>query len=115
MKHFIDGALYPVFFGAALMGLGVAELLDFIAKLPEPIYRFELWLPSVYVGRAIADVLKMRGIFEDPVMDGDMSILCGRVPQATSQYYEVDLVDYTGGKGIISFQPDGYELRGQSF
>ena len=75
----------------------------------DPIYRFELWLPSVYVGRAIADVLKMRGTFEDPVMQGELSILRGRVPQATSQYYEVDLADYTGGKGIISFQPDGYE------
>jgi translation elongation factor EF-G len=74
----------------------------------EPIFRFELWLPSVYVGRAIADVLKMRGTFEDPETVGDMSILRGRVPQATSQYYEVELADYTGGKGIVTFLPDGY-------
>lgn len=92
------------------LALGVSGTIQL-----EPIYRFELWLPSVYVGRAIADVLKMRGTFEDPVMQGELSILRGRVPQATSQYYEVDLADYTGGKGIISYQPDGYELRGQSF
>ncbi|HAS73889.1 MAG TPA: tetracycline resistance ribosomal protection protein, partial [Clostridiales bacterium UBA8960] len=42
VTYFIHGSLYPVFFGAALMGVGVEVMLDFIAKLPEPVNEDDL-------------------------------------------------------------------------
>lgn len=88
----------------------VALALNACGKiLLEPMYNFELWVPNLLIGRAIADVLKMRGSFEDPSLKGDMAVLKGRIPQVTAQYYEVELADYTGGKGIMTLIPDGYE------
>ncbi|MCA0384796.1 MAG: TetM/TetW/TetO/TetS family tetracycline resistance ribosomal protection protein [Firmicutes bacterium] len=76
----------------------------------EPMSRFELVLPQLLIGKAIADILRMRGTFEDPIVQGDLVILKGVLPQATSQYYSVELADYSGGKGIISFEFAGYQM-----
>lgn len=76
--------------------------------LLEPIFKFELWVPHLLVGKAIADVLRMRGQFDDPIIKGEMAILKGIMPQETSQYYEVELADYSSGKGVITFYPYGY-------
>lgn len=76
----------------------------------EPINRYELVVPQLLIGRAIADVLKMRGTFEEPMFKGEMAIIKGILPLETCQYYEVDLWDYTSGKGIINYQPAGYQV-----
>lgn len=75
----------------------------------EPIYHFDLVIPQLLVGKAISDVLKMRGTFENPIIEGDSAILKGILPQATSQYYQTELADYTSGKGVISYEPAGYQ------
>lgn len=75
----------------------------------EPMVKFELWVPQLFIGKAISDVLKMRGTLQDPTLSGDMAVLKGRLPQITSQFYEVELADYTGGKGVILLMPDGYD------
>lgn len=77
--------------------------------LLEPMVKFELWIPQLFIGKAISDVLKMRGTLQDPTLSGDMAVLKGRLPQITSQFYEVELADYTGGKGVILLMPDGYD------
>lgn len=77
--------------------------------LLEPMVKFELWIPQLFIGKAISDVLKMRGTLQDPTLSGDMAVLKGRLPQITSQFYEVELADYTGGKGVILLIPDGYD------
>ena len=76
----------------------------------EPINRYELVVPQLLIGRAIADVLKMRGTFEEPMIKGEMAIIKGILPLETCQYYEVDLSDYTSGKGIINYQAAGYQV-----
>ena len=75
----------------------------------EPMMKFELWVPQLFIGKAISDVLKMRGTLQEPTLSGDMAVLKGRMPQVTSQFYEVELADYTGGKGVILLMPDGYD------
>ena len=75
----------------------------------EPIYHFELVMPQLLVGKAISDVLKMRGTFDNPSLQGESAILTGILPQATSQYYQTELADYTSGQGVISFEPAGYQ------
>lgn len=80
-----------------------------IAKL-EPVSRFELVLPKLLIGKAIADILRMRGTFDDPMIEGDSAILKGILPLATSQYYEVELADYSGGKGMIAYEAAGFQL-----
>ncbi len=77
--------------------------------LLEPMVKFELWIPQLFIGKAISDVLKMRGTPQDPTLSGDVAVLKGRLPQITSQFYEVELADYTGGKGVILLMPDGYD------
>lgn len=77
--------------------------------LLEPMVKFELWIPQLFIGKAISDVLKMRGTLQDPTLSGDSAVLKGRLPQITSQFYEVELADYTGGKGVILLMPDGYD------
>lgn len=76
----------------------------------EPINRYELMVPQLLIGRAIADILKMRGSFEEPMIKGEMAVIKGILPLETCQYYEVELSDYTSGKGIISYHAEGYQV-----
>ncbi|OJV64369.1 MAG: hypothetical protein BGO41_12150 [Clostridiales bacterium 38-18] len=76
----------------------------------EPINQYELIIPQLLIGRAIADILRMRGSFEEPMIKGEMAVIKGILPLETCQYYEVELSDYTSGKGIISYQAGGYQI-----
>ncbi len=76
----------------------------------EPIMSFELEVPQYAIGRAISDVLRMRGRFDEPTVDGDTMRLTGYLPLETSKDYIVELSDYTEGKGMIRTTFYRYEL-----
>jgi len=67
----------------------------------EPIMAFELEVPQYAIGRALSDVLKMRGRFDEPSLEGDTMRLTGYLPLETSKDYITELSDYTEGKGMI--------------
>lgn len=67
----------------------------------EPIMSFELTVPQYAIGRALADILKMRGRFDDPELEGDIMCISGYVPLETSKNYLTELNDYTEGKGVF--------------
>lgn len=79
-------------------------------ELLEPMLAFEMHVPSYAIGRAVSDVLKMRGSLEDPECMGDIALLKGRLPVETSKNYLSVLADYTEGKGVLHSQFAGYEV-----
>lgn len=79
-------------------------------ELLEPMLSFEMHVPSYAIGRAVSDVLKMRGRLEDPECIGEMALIKGLLPVETSKNYLSELADYTEGKGALITQFAGYEM-----
>ncbi len=77
--------------------------------LLEPVFSFSLELPTEMLGRAMSDVQRMCGTFENPRTEGERSILRGRAPVATMQDYQREVNVYTRGRGRLSCVVDGYE------
>jgi len=70
-------------------------------KLLWPICAFELRVPQETVGRAVSDLLKMMGRFEEPEVSNNFCIIKGTLPIELSRNYERDVASYTGGKGVM--------------
>jgi len=81
-------------------------------ELLEPVLNYEINLPQYAVGRAISDVLKMRGTVDEPFIEGEFAILKGAIPVETSKSYHSELADYTEGKGSFITHFNGYQLFG---
>lgn len=79
-------------------------------ELLEPMLAFEMHLPNYAIGRAVSDVLKMRGRLEEPTCSGDYALLKGVLPVETSKNYLSELADYTEGKGVLNMHFAGYEV-----
>lgn len=103
-KHTEGGDFRQATYRAVRQGLRRAKSI-----LLEPVFSFSLELPTSMLGRAMSDVQRMCGTFEDPQTDGEMSILRGRAPVATMQDYQREVNAYTRGMGRFSCVVDGYE------
>ncbi len=77
--------------------------------LLEPWYRFELELPTEYLGRAMTDVEKMSGKMDMPETDGEFSKLCGSAPVSKIWDYQKEVTAYTKGLGHLTLRLSGYE------
>jgi len=77
--------------------------------LLEPWYEFRLEVPSDVIGRAMSDIQKMSGSFDEPQIDGDFAVLTGKAPVSEMKDYAVDVVSYTRGHGHLSCSLCGYE------
>ncbi|MCK5857501.1 MAG: TetM/TetW/TetO/TetS family tetracycline resistance ribosomal protection protein [Bacteroidales bacterium] len=75
----------------------------------EPIMKFVLYGTDDILGQVSSDMHKMRGVFEQPVFDGDKFKMEGRVPFATAMEYPVQLASRSGGRASIQMQFDGYQ------
>lgn len=71
-------------------------------RLKWPLMEFRLKVQEEFYGRAVSDLLKMKGEFSDPVVKSGRVFIEGVIPLETSQHYQLELTDYTGGKGSIS-------------
>ena len=60
------------------------------------------------IGRAITDIQNRCGSFDDPVTEGELSVLTGRAPVATLRQYGMEVIQYTRGRGRLSCRFDGY-------
>lgn len=88
----------------------VAEALRLCeTELLEPIMTFEIHLPNYALGRALSDVLKMRGTFEEPQTHGEFAHIRGILPVDTSKNYMAELADFTEGKGLLNLTFKGYQ------
>ena len=91
--------------------LTVLSVRDFAkAKniLLEPYYEFRLEVPAEMIGRAMADVQKMRGSFESPETDGTTAVLKGTAAVSQMRDYQKEVVAYTHGTGKLFCTLKGY-------
>lgn len=91
---------------------GLMMIKDTGCQLLEPWYRFRLEIPSDQVGRAMNDIQKMSGTFNDPELadnpDVQLTILIGQAPVSEMQDYAKQVHAYTHGQGQIECVVDGY-------
>lgn len=76
--------------------------------LLEPWYRFRLVVPADKVGRALTDLTRMAAVFEAPAAAGEMAAIEGVVPASETGEYGLEVARYTGGRGRISLELEGY-------
>ncbi len=78
--------------------------------LLEPYYSFSITVSNELSGRIMTDITKMYGTFDAPTSIGESSTIVGRVPVSTFIEYPSVLASFTKGKGLISFNLDGYDI-----
>ena len=104
LKHTEGGDFRQATYRALRHGLMQAENV-----LLEPVYAFSLELPTEQLGRAMSDIQKRHGSFDNPVTEGCTSILTGSAPAACMQDYQREVNTYTRGQGKLSCVLKGYE------
>lgn len=104
LKHTEGGDFRQATYRAVRQGLKMSKSI-----LLEPYYSYKLILPSETVGRAMSDIQRMSGNFNPPEVDKDMSILTGNAPVATMRGYQMEVADYTSGRGKLYCSLKGYE------
>ncbi len=103
IKHTEGGDFRQAALRAVRMGLMHAENI-----LLEPYFSFVLTVPQASVGRAMTDMQNMGATFGTPETDGEMSVIKGSAPAAQIGYYHSELQSYTGGRGTLITEFDGY-------
>ena len=105
LKHTEGGDFRQATYRAVRQGLMQAK-----GVLLEPWYAFRLELPPEQLGRAIYDIRARRGTLESPGEAGDMVLLRGRAPVTELNGYAAQVAAYTGGRGRLTLEQDGYDL-----
>jgi ribosomal protection tetracycline resistance protein len=75
----------------------------------EPIHRFHLELPADTVGPALAEIARLHGSAEPPVLDGSTCAVEGDVPAARVQELRQRLPGLTRGEGVLECTFGRYE------
>lgn len=104
-KHTEGGDFRQATYRGVRQGLMQAESL-----LLEPFYTFRMEVPEENIGRTMADIDKMHGVFEAPQFFMNRAILTGSAPVATMRGYYRELAAYTKGLGKLSCSFLGYDL-----
>ena len=103
LKHTEGGDFRQATYRAVRQGLEQAKSI-----LLEPVYDFLLEVPSDVVGRAMSDIDRMKGTFNAPETQGDMSVIRGSCPVATMRDYCRDVISYSRGLGKLTCTVSGY-------
>ncbi len=103
-KHTEGGDFREATFRALRQGLMKTQNI-----LLEPYYSYELEVPKEMLGRAMSDIERMFGQYDDPIMTEDQAKITGIGPVSTFRTYPVDVAAYTKGLGRITMTPSGYE------
>lgn len=104
LKHTEGGDFRQSTYRAIRQGLKKAK-----SVLLEPVYEYQLEVPSEMIGRAMTDIQKMHGTFSDPEMEGDYAILKGTAPVVTMRDYQTEVIAYSKGCGRLFCNLKGYE------
>ncbi len=97
MKHTEGGDFRQATYRAVRHGLKCTT-----GRLLEPVYEYRLEIPTECIGRAMNDIQRMYGNFDDPETFGEMSVLTGSCPVVTMNGYAGEVISYTRGKGRLS-------------
>ena len=104
-KHTEGGDFRQATYRAVRQGLMKAKSI-----LLEPYYEFVLEIPSGMIGRAMTDIQRMSGQFEEPILNGDEASLKGTCPVETMKEYPKEVVAYTRGRGRLALTVKGYDV-----
>lgn len=77
-------------------------------QLLEPWYDFHLEVSQDQVGRAMNDIQRMHGNFDNPENIGDRAIIIGSAPVSEMQDYAAEVRSYTHGDGNLECVVKGY-------
>lgn len=105
LKHTEGGDFRQATYRAVRQGLKKAE-----SVLLEPVYEYRLEVPVEMIGRAMADVRRMKGTFEPPIQEEGVAVLTGRAPIATMRHYSKEVAAYSKGRGRLFCTFDGYDV-----
>lgn len=108
LKHTEGGDFRQATYRAIRQGLKKAAAQGTCVLL-EPVYEFQLEVPTENVGRAMADVQRMSGTFDIPQIEGEYSVIRGNAPVATMRAYQTEVISYTKGRGRLFCTLKGYE------
>lgn len=103
-KHTEGGDFRQATYRAVRQGLKKAK-----SVLLEPVYEFQLEVPSEMIGRAMSDIQKMNGTFGLPETDGEVSVLKGTAPVINMRNYQMEVIAYSKGAGRLFCTLKGYE------
>lgn len=103
-KHTEGGDFRQATYRAVRQGLRSARSI-----LLEPIYEFTLEVPCESIGRAMTDIQRMSGSFNQPEQRGDFALISGTAPVSTMYDYAKDVMQYTHGTGRLMCNLKGYE------
>ncbi|WP_365936216.1 translation factor GTPase family protein [uncultured Traorella sp.] len=103
-KHTEGGDFREATYRAVRQGLRSTTCL-----LLEPYYAFRLMLPAHVLSRAIFDIEKMHGTFQVEDNQGEMSVLSGKAPVRLMRNYQLEVLNYTKGRGKLICSLAGYE------
>lgn len=104
LKHTEGGDFRQATYRAVRQGLKKAKSI-----LLEPVYEYRLEVQREMLGRAMADIQRMQGKFDEPIFEGDTAVLVGTAPVATMQGYSTEVISYTKGCGRLVLSLKGYE------
>ncbi len=105
LKHTEGGDFRQATYRAVRQGLMQAK-----SVLLEPWCAFRMELPPEQLGRAIYDIRTRHGTLEPPGEAGGFAQLRGRAPAVCMADYAALLASYTGGRGRLTLEQDGYDL-----
>ena len=104
LKHTEGGDFRQATYRAVRQGLKKAK-----SVLLEPYYEFRLEIPGDMIGRAMTDIQKMNGTFQQPEADeDDMMVLKGSAPVSMMRDYQTQVTSYTKGRGRLFCSLKGY-------
>jgi elongation factor G len=79
------------------------------AKILEPIYNLEVWVPSDRMGDAMSDLQGRRAMIMGMGSERGMEKISAKVPQKEMYRYATSLSSITGGRGVFNISFDNYE------
>ena len=104
LKHTEGGDFRQATYRAVRQGLKKAK-----SVLLEPYYEFRLEIPGDMIGRAMTDIQKMNGTFQQPEADeDDMMVLKGSAPVSMMRDYQTQVTSNTIGRGRLFCSLKGY-------
>ena len=79
------------------------------AKILEPIYNLNVWVPSERMGDAMSDLQGRRALIMGMGSEKGLEKITAKVPLKEMYKYTTSVSSFTGGRGLFTLEYDNYE------
>ncbi len=104
-KHTEGGDFRQATYRAVRQGLMQAKSI-----LLEPYFKLRISVPTALVGRVLTEIEALSGTAQVSVMEQEITLITGRAPVSTSRNFAAQLAAFSGGRGRVEMQYDGYDV-----